>query len=138
MKDTAKNRAKIQEFVNTARAYTDEHGHPPTIVELAEMLNISVTTASSWMGTAVDWQLIDRDAKKKLLVDRIVDYMLDNGFPPTYAEIAEQLGVSGWVAGRLLRQAELDKLLELPHENGRISRGIRVPGVYYVDDRSPQ
>ena len=76
------------------------------------------------------------EAKQKRIdsmIDKIVDYMLVNGFPPTQKEIARMCNINHSTVPAWVREAKAQGKMDTVG-SGR-TMGIMIPGVYYVDER---
>lgn len=66
------------------------------------------------------------------MVNWIVDYMLENGYPPCRSEIELEFQISATTANAWTKEARALKLLDYNQK----PRSYQVPGVYYVDARN--
>ncbi len=76
------------------------------------------------------------EAKQKRIdgmVDKIVGFMLDNGYPPTCPKVAEMCEVSVQTINAWMAEAKAQKKLDTAGSGKAM--GIMIPGVYYVDGR---
>jgi len=83
-----------------------------------------------------DWKHEAKQESIKEMIDWIVKFMLDNGYPPTYHEIAKGLMKDKSTINAWINEAKGLKMLDTVG-SGR-GRAIVVPGIYYVDDRSQE
>lgn len=67
------------------------------------------------------------------MIDKIVGFMLDNGYPPTQRKVAELCEVSLPTINAWIAEAKAQKKLDTAG-SGKAA-GIMVKGVYYVDGR---
>ncbi len=75
----------------------------------------------------------DKRHKVNALYNYIVDYMLDNGYSPTRAEMAEYLQVTDNVLYHYLKELRGRKLLEVVDKRDRTAMVIK--GMVFNDPR---
>ncbi len=63
----------------------------------------------------------------------IVNYMLDNGYPPSYFEIANGMNISISTTHAWIRELSGRKKIEMGGAGN--SRTMRIRGIYYIDKR---
>ena len=73
---------------------------------------------------------------REMMLEKIVEYMMINGFPPSTREIGALVGLKSTSSV----QAHLDKMEKLGMIEKLMDqpRTIRVPGIRYVDERKKE
>ena len=80
-----------------------------------------------------DWKHEAKQERIDGMIDKIVEFMLDNGYPPKQKEVAEMCNVNHSTVAAWMAEAKAQKKLETIG-SGR-AMGIMIRGVYYVDGR---
>ena len=77
------------------------------------------------------------EQKRKEILEMIIRYIEEHGYPPTYREIGEAVGLesNSSVNRHICRMLE-DGMLETDEETPGSSRAIRVPGYKFVKEDS--
>ena len=65
------------------------------------------------------------------MIDWIVEYMMDNGYPPCYQEIARGIARNDSTIRAWLREAKALKMIDYSQR----PRSFQIPDVFYVDMR---
>ena len=79
------------------------------------------------------WKHEAKQERIDSMIEKIVGYMLENGYPPVQKEIAEMCEVDHSTVTAWIAEAKAQGKIDTAG-SGRV-RGIMVRGVYYVDGR---
>lgn len=80
-----------------------------------------------------DWKHEAKAQKITAMIDTIVRFMLDNGYPPTQEQVARDCHVNKSTVAAWIAEAKADGRLDTAGSGKAM--GIMVKGVYYVDGR---
>ena len=80
-----------------------------------------------------DWKHEAKHERIDGMIEKIVDYMLENGYPPLQRDVAKMCEVDHSTAAAWIAEAKAQGKIDTAG-SGR-AMGIMIPGVYYVDGR---